>query len=326
MGFTIVQSVVALIAKSDAMMGDSAAMAVDALTYGFNFYAERKKNEDSGTSHELEIECSAVGEGNAAIENGTNTTSHLAGKMGLERQLKIRRRHLHLELVPPLLSVSILTIVICFVFQNSVHTLILDAHRGETEQERPNLVIMTTFSTLNLFVDLVNVTCFARAKHLMGYNINDSTEDECVQNYDLVGVTDGDIEVHQPTPGEGGSDEGELDDLSNSIASNEHTKEEKDKDKRVNLNMCSAYTHVFADTLRSIAVVIASVIAQLVESVTPEVADATAAVVVSVIILVSLIPLIRGLFLTWCELRSITREEDALSKDNFEVEMIVDFN
>lgn len=73
--------------------------------------------------------------------------------------------------------------------------------------------------------------------------------------------------------------------------------------------------HVFADTLRSIAVVIASIIAELVDSVTPEVADATAAVIVSVIILVSLLPLFRGLFHTWRELRSITREEQSLLDD-----------
>jgi Co/Zn/Cd efflux system component len=30
--------------------------------------------------------------------------------------------------------------------------------------------------------------------------------------------------------------------------------EENDEDNRVDLNMCSAYTHIFADTLRSIAV------------------------------------------------------------------------
>jgi Co/Zn/Cd efflux system component len=74
--------------------------------------------------------------------------------------------------------------------------------------------------------------------------------------------------------------------------------------------------HVFADTLRSIAVIIASVIAEVVDSVTPEVADATAAVIVSVIILASLLPLFRGLFRTWGELRSITQEEHALLVDN----------
>jgi len=98
-----------------------------------------------------------------------------------------------------------------------------------------------------------------------------------------------------------------------------------DEEDRVNLNMCSAYTHVFADTLRSVAVIIATIIARLVDSVTPEVADATAAVIVSLIILFSLVPLFRGLIKTWYELRSIAREELALLSDtrghNFEVEL-----
>jgi len=330
MGFTTVQSVVALIAKSEAMMGDSAAMAVDALTYGFNLYAERKKNEDSGIAQvhgteEVGIELNA-----ASIGDGTNTTTHLAEKVKLERQLQRRRRHLHLELVPPLMSVSILMVVIGFVLQNSVHTLVLDAHRSEKEQARPNLILMTTFSSLNLLVDVVNVTCFARAKHLMGYNTNDNMEKKGAQEYDVIDNSDeieGDngalFEVHGSIPVENGSDvQQQLDDSSNSITSNEHVEsEENDEDERMNLNMCSAYTHVFADTLRSIAVIIASVIAQTVESVTPEVADATAAVIVSFIILVSVLPLARGLFHTWRELRSITRKEHALSKNDFEGEV-----
>lgn len=64
------------------------------------------------------------------------------------------------------------------------------------------------------------------------------------------------------------------------------------------------------------AVIIASVTAELLESVTPEEADATAAVIVSVIILVSLIPLFHGLFVTWSELRTINKEEAELAKNN----------
>lgn len=329
-GFTTVQSVVALIAQSEAMMGDSAAMAVDALTYGFNLYAERKKNEDGGVSDghgtdELEIELIAT-----SIGNGTNiTTPRVAEKVKVERQLQRRRRHLHLELVPPLLSVSILMVVIGFVLRNSVHTLILDSHRSEAEQDRPNLVLMTIFSTLNLLLDVVNVTCFARAKHLMGWSTNDNEEKKGALKYGVIGNSDGLngengalFEVHGSIPVEDGSDEEQLEDSSNSITSNDYIdSEENDENERVNLNMCSAYTHVFADTLRSAAVIIASVVAQLVESVTPEVAYSTAAVIVSFIILVSLLPLVRGLFHTWCELRSITREEHALSKKDFEGEI-----
>ena len=53
----------------------------------------------------------------------------------------------------------------------------------------------------------------------------------------------------------------------------------------------------------------------MVDSVTPEVADATAAVIVSVIIFISVLPLFRGIYHTWCELRSITREEQSALDD-----------
>ncbi|KAL7527429.1 hypothetical protein ACHAXR_001958 [Thalassiosira sp. AJA248-18] len=324
MGFTSVQTIVALIAKSEAMMGDSAAMAVDALTYGFNLYAERKKNEDNEINRgsnvsESGIELSA---GAAALGDETNNiTTHEAEKMRLERHLQSRRRHLHLELVPPLMSVSILLVVISFVLRKSIHTLVLDAHRNEREQSRPNLVLMMTFSTLNLLLDVVNVTCFARAKHLMGYNTEEKKEGEEVQEYDFVDNNDDSMghngvhyEIHDAMPGGSGSDECRNENFPDNTTTNDPIgSEENDEDNGVNLNMCSAYTHVFADTLRSIAVVIASIIAEVVDSVTPEVADATAAVIVSVIILLSLFPLFRGLFHTWCELRLINREEQSLS-------------
>lgn len=254
MGFTSVQSVVALIAKSEAMMGDSAAMAVDALTYGFNLYAERKKNEDNtkmdedseiifGTGEsEIELSSASIGEGN-------NTVTHNAERLKLERHLQRRRRHLHLEILPPLMSVSILLVVICFVLHKSIHTLVLDAHRSETEQSRPNLILMMTFSLLNLLLDVVNVTCFARAKHLMGYNTEDSKENKGDQEYNV-------IDNHDGLNGEGGAqslsmlkmvgsgnDEELTEDTSNSITSDDHDdSDENVEDERVNLNMCSAYT------------------------------------------------------------------------------------
>ncbi|CAB9531532.1 expressed unknown protein (Partial), partial [Seminavis robusta] len=67
--------------------------------------------------------------------------------------------------------------------------------------------------------------------------------------------------------------------------------------------------HVFADTLRSIAVLVASSISELVEWVTPEEADAAAAVVVSALIILSLIPLLNGLVQSSRELQLIRAEE-----------------
>lgn len=214
-------------------MGDSAAMAVDALTYGFNLYAEREKNEVNDATRggeEPEIELSA-----GRIGDETNTTNHGPERLKLERQLQIRRRHLHLELVPPLMSVSILLIVIGFVLHKAIRTLILDAHRSPKEQSIPNLVLMMTFSCLNLLLDVVNVTCFARAKHLMGYNTEDTKGEKEDQKYGVIGANDGlaeddgvhyEYEIH---PENGIDEEG-----------NDH--ESEDDDDRVNLNMCSAYT------------------------------------------------------------------------------------
>jgi Co/Zn/Cd efflux system component len=293
MGFATVQTAVAFIAKSEAMLGDSAAMAVDALTYGFNLYAEREKNQDEIQDQTGEDEMDNIELSSTDRRNAVTTDDDREGETErdrLERQFLKRRRHLRLELVPPLMSVSILVIVTIFVLRKSIHTLILDTHRNESEQARPNLELMMTFSTANLLLDVFNVTCFARAKHLMGYNTTEKSDNQ--QQYGE--VTDDDLFS------------GLNDDNDESGTGTDP--EEVEEDERVNLNMCSAYTHVFADTLRSIAVIIASIIAEVSEVVTPEVADATAAVIVSAIILLSLVPLFSGLIRTWRELRSIASE------------------
>jgi len=53
-----------------------------------------------------------------------------------------------------------------------------------------------------------------------------------------------------------------------------------------------------ADTLRSAAVLIAAAIAYLLKTVSGAIADSVATIVVSIIILVSLLPLLRGLVIT----------------------------
>jgi Co/Zn/Cd efflux system component len=69
------------------------------------------------------------------------------------------------------------------------------------------------------------------------------------------------------------------------------------------------FKHIFADTLRSLAVIVAALVAELADSVTSEEADATAAVIVSSLILMSLAPLLGGMVATFGELRSIYAEE-----------------
>ena len=212
----------AVIAQSEAMLGDSAAMVVDSMTYGFNLYAEKKKkkNEDfdeDEISNGAEIEITPVAVGGERNETTDNDISRY------RRILRQRKRHLHLELMPPVMSVSVLLVVIGLVLHDSIHTLIIDAHRSEKEQSRPNLVLMMTFSVLNLVLDLVNVFCFARAKHLMGYKTDNG---EGMNNRENDLDDEAQYEIHDLL--ENGS---------------EQDGDEEDDDDRVNLNMCSAYAY-----------------------------------------------------------------------------------
>lgn len=77
--------------------------------------------------------------------------------------------------------------------------------------------------------------------------------------------------------------------------------------------------HVFADTLRSIAVIIAASLAEFTPAITSEEADAAAAVVVSVLIALSLIPLFSGMVKTFGALKRVNAllaEEELESGDN----------
>ena len=59
--------------------------------------------------------------------------------------------------------------------------------------------------------------------------------------------------------------------------------------------------------MRSVAVLVAAAVAYLSPTVSPEAADATAAIIVSCIIIVSLLPLLQGLFLTAAEIRMLSK-------------------
>mmetsp|Transcript_19675 Transcript_19675/g.41288 ORF Transcript_19675/g.41288 Transcript_19675/m.41288 type:complete len:418 (-) Transcript_19675:154-1407(-) len=341
MSFATIQFSVAFFAKSEAMIGDSAAMVVDALTYGLNLFAERRKNDPDDDIEECE---NSEVDHKIQQKSPNRTRSMNEGferiKTNSEKELDKKRRNLKLEIVPPVISVSILIVVIGVVLQNAIRVLILDSHRNKKEQSLPNLAIMMTFSILNLLLDIVNVTCFARAKHLMGYNTNvpsgsqieeSSYEGKTIGDYQLsneIGCNSsldgGTVNVKHKNPTAEDSTTIAIYDSSrvlkeqaSEVIGNDKLSGNEDDggDERVNLNMCSAYTHVFADTLRSTAVIIASIVAIFVESVTPEEADATAAVVVSIIIFVSLIPLFRGLLNTLSKLRKVNADALAMSEN-----------
>lgn len=145
-GFLSVQVVFAMIAHSQSMLADSEAMAVDAVTYLFNLLAERMKNQPLSAAEQLlspEI-CS------------------------YQRQL----RRLYLELIPPALSVGTLICVTIYTLREAITTL-WDIQDGTntTDDEDVSVVVMLIFSSANLVLDFVNVTCFVRSHALFGLDM-----------------------------------------------------------------------------------------------------------------------------------------------------------
>ena len=151
--FTVFQSIAAVVAGSEAMMGDSAAMFVDALTYLFNLVAERRKSRFEEYYHELIPE-----------DKGEDPMRRKKLKKRAKRKMILR-----MELIPPVISVIILLCVTAIVLKGSIAVLQLDAHRDRSDQGDPNVTLMLIFSCINLLLDIVNVFCFARAKRLFGY-------------------------------------------------------------------------------------------------------------------------------------------------------------
>lgn len=268
MTFSILQMLAAIIAGSEALLGDSAAMMVDAFTYLLNWYAERQKRTFA-----------------QILQGGCDNDMIV---------LRYRKYHLQLELLPPLVSVTTLVVVIGLVLRNAIRILILDANRDVSLQADPNVNLMLLCSMLNLLLDVLNVFCFAKAKHALGYDTG-VHDDEPVQEH-----------LHLKS-GQRLLDHDETGDRQKSSMEPLEIEQEEEHDHKeeANLNMCSAYTHVFADTLRSMAVIIASILADFVPAITPEEADASAAVVVTGLILLSLIPLVKGMIHTLGELQQV---------------------
>ena len=146
-GFMALQAFFALMANSQSMMADSEAMSVDALTYLFNMCAERFKHRPY-TLKELELP--------VAVRN---------------HQREMHR--LYLELIPPLISVVTLILVTIHAIKEAWETL-YGSGRGE-EEDDVSAGLMLFFSGLNLVLDVVNVTCFARAHQAYGLQATTTT-------------------------------------------------------------------------------------------------------------------------------------------------------
>ena len=199
------------------------------------------------------------------------------------RQLRLHR--LYLELIPPMISVATLIAVTVMALKEAFKTLV---NKNDTPEGQPDVTIMLLFSGLNLLLDVLNVHCFARVDQAVGLPSSFAPEKHPVPKA-----------ANEATPLLVRQDS-ELDSEDSAEATGV-----------LNLNMCSAWTHVCADTLRSVAVLIAAGVSCLFPKLLSSAeADSDAAIVVSVIILVSLLPLIRGMFLTAYKIYAMWLDRD----------------
>ncbi|KAL7542006.1 hypothetical protein ACHAXR_011918 [Thalassiosira sp. AJA248-18] len=306
--FAIGQMFVAiLIAKSQAMIGDSSAMVVDSLTYLFNSYAEKIKN--------ISLQ-----------ENDDEALSESEKEL---RRLERTRQRLWLEILPPLCSVMTLIVLTIYIMMDAFNTLAEPNYQvggddgASTADDEPDIGIMFFFSALNLGLDILNVTCFARAKHAFGFAVIDKDRHRYMLAYD--GSLHNEYADSMRVRSEvdlSGLDGEELScrETYSSIPEGNITPSplqmtaEDEKQHEVNLNMCSAYTHVFADTLRSTAVLLAAGISYTFKVGVPSVVDAIAALAVSLIILFSLGPLLRGILHAWGQLQHLSKFANRLSE------------
>ncbi|OEU22448.1 hypothetical protein FRACYDRAFT_179287 [Fragilariopsis cylindrus CCMP1102] len=315
--FAIVQLTVSIFAGSEAMFGDSIAMMVDALTYLFNLCAERQKEfyaiqlqeqqqqQEKRNKQQYESESEFESESDPS-SSSSPTKPYSSSSLNINNimVLKHRKYTYQLELIPPLLSVTALLVVTVIVLKESIHILILDSTRDVSLQADPNINIMMIFSFLNLLLDVVNVGCFASAKHAMGYKTNTD-----IININMCTNTNGN-DNGNGNDNSNGNGNGNVKSFGTRPEDNDNDNDNGDDDNdndTSNLNMCSAYTHVFADTLRSFAVIFAALLAKFTDIVTSEIADACAAVVVSILIVLSLIPLVGGMIRTFNALIDVDR-------------------
>ena len=225
--------VAVLIAKSQAMVGDSSAMVIDSLTYLFNSYAEKIKNKSLRESVDDDLS---------------------AAEKELKRLERTRQR-LWLEILPPLCSVMTLIILTIYIIIDAFNTLTGPDYEegvsdGSESNEEPNIGVMFFFSALNLGLDIMNVTCFARAKHAFGFAVIDKDRHRYVLAYD------GSLHNEMADSMKREQSEVDLQSVDNSpenyCSISEDKKsdavhilpsvDEEEKSDDINLNMCSAYT------------------------------------------------------------------------------------
>jgi Co/Zn/Cd efflux system component len=217
------------------------------------------------------------------------------------------RTVLYLELFPPIFSVITLVMVTAVALDHAI-AISKNAASLSSLHGQPNIGLMLLFSSLNLVLDFLNVGCFARTdfEPLTAAGSITSTSNNHHRTVVPYGAAADDDDgaptkatAHEHSRLLGGS-RGKPDDESSSSSS---------LGVIGNLNMCSAWTHVCADTLRSIAVLLAAGLATLFpDQVSPLAADSNGTIVVSLVILVSLGPLLHALYRTACEIVLLERD------------------
>jgi Co/Zn/Cd efflux system component len=240
------------------LLAATTAMAVDVVTYLFNFLAERFKHRIHDSK----------------------------SKRMTARDIRLHR--LYLELIPPFISVVTLVAVTVMGLSYAIAKI---RENSQDQATQPDLKIMLLFSGLNLLLDILNVSCFARVDQAVGLSSLSQ------RPTDFLLTTSTNESSLRPTETTALLPDDDDDDAGS---------EDTEAAGGLNLNMCSAWTHVCADTLRSVAVLIAAGFAFLFPKIlTAADADSWGAIVVSVIILVSLVPLLEGLYLTACKIHQI---------------------
>jgi Co/Zn/Cd efflux system component len=198
----MVQAVFAIIANSESMLADSEAMSVDALTYLFNMFAESIKNRPL-SPYELSL------------------PSHIC-----KRRRTMKR--LYLELIPPLISVTTLIVVTVYVMRDSLQTFFSQHGEFDPPEEDVDITIMLLFSGFNLLLDIVNVTCFARAQQAFG-----------LQSMHLQSSNNRKDKIGE---GEAVQSKSDFPTESTSLLDDNDQEIEKESMFGANLNMCSAWT------------------------------------------------------------------------------------
>lgn len=238
---------------------------------------------------------------------------------------------LYLELLPPFFSVVALLYITCISFMDAIVVLYghyyLSSPRNQEEEnnndddddkEAPNTKIMMVFAFVALVIDLLNVSCFSRVlaiKHTQHTttttNNNNNKEALCHgnsspnnENNNATLLPSSEctplISYQQSTDAFGKE-------MTTTRSRNSSSSSSRSSSSS-NMNMYSAWTHVFADTLRSTAILLAGALSHFYPNfVLPVISDAIATIIVSCTIFFSCIPLVKGLNETWhgiCSLKS----------------------